>query len=85
VNAIVKTDGVNGLTRTSLITAIKGLTDFDAGGMTGKRSFKNGQTTSCFLMVQFKSGKWVRQYPTKKGTFDCKKSNGVTVKANLVS
>src|SRR3954466_13982213 len=36
VNAVVKTDGVNGLTRTSLINSIKGLTDFDAGGMLGK-------------------------------------------------
>jgi Periplasmic binding protein len=85
VNAIVKSDGVNGLTRTNLITAIKGLTDFDAGGMIGKRSFKDSKTTSCFMMVQFKSGKWVRQYPTKKGTFDCKASNAVTIKANLIS
>jgi hypothetical protein len=85
VNAVVKSNGVNGLTRANLITAIKGLTDFDAGGMIGKRSFKDGQTTSCFLMVQFKGGKWVRQYPTKKGTFDCKASNGITIKANLIS
>jgi hypothetical protein len=84
VNAVVKSDGVNGLTRTNLITAIKGLTDFDAGGMLGKRSFKDGKTTSCFLMVQFKGGKWVRQYPTKKGTFDCKSSNAIEVKANLI-
>ncbi len=77
-------DGVNGLTRTNLITAIKGLTDFDAGGMIGKRSFKDGKTTSCFMMVQFKSGKWVRQYPTKKGTFDCKASNAIEIKANLI-
>ncbi len=53
--------------------------------MIGKRSFKDGKTTSCFLMVQFKSGKWVRQYPTKKGTFDCKASNAVTIKADLIS
>jgi ABC-type branched-subunit amino acid transport system substrate-binding protein len=84
VNAIVKSDGVNGLTRTNLINAIKGLTEFDAGGMIGKRSFKDGKTTSCFLMVQFKGGKWVRQYPTKKGTFDCKASNAIEIKANLI-
>ncbi len=83
-NAIVKSDGVNGLTRANLITAIKGLTDFDAGGMIGKRSFKDGKTTSCFLMVKFTKGKWVRQYPTKKGTFDCKKSNAIEIKANLI-
>jgi hypothetical protein len=84
VNAIVKTDGVNGLTRTKLISAIKGMTDFDAGGMLGKRSFANGKITSCFMVVKFLSGKWVRQYPTKKGTFDCKASNATQVKADLI-
>ena len=52
--------------------------------MLGKRSFKDGKTTSCFMMVKFKSGKWVRQYPTKKGTFDCKASNAIEIKANLI-
>jgi hypothetical protein len=84
VNAVVKDHGVNGLTRQNLITAIKGLTDFDAGGMLGKRSFADGQTTHCFLMVKFTDGKWVRQYPKKKGTFDCKASNAVTIKGNLI-
>jgi hypothetical protein len=84
VNAAVKADGVNGITRTSLTTGIKSLTDFNAGGMAGTHSFKDGRTTSCFVMVQFKSGKWVRQYPTKKGTFDCKASNTATIKANLL-
>jgi hypothetical protein len=84
VNAIVKSDGVNGLTRTNLISAIKGLSDFDAGGMLGKRSFANGKITSCFMVVKFLDGKWVRQYPKKKGTFDCKASNAITVKADLI-
>jgi hypothetical protein len=84
VHAMVKTNGVNGLTRANLITAIKTLTDFDAAGMVGKRSFKDGKTTPCFMMVQFKSGKWVRQYPSKKGTFDCKPSNSVSIQANLL-
>ena len=52
--------------------------------MLGTRSFKDGKITSCFMVVQFKSGKWVRQYPTKKGTFDCKASNLIEVKANLL-
>jgi hypothetical protein len=84
VNAVVKSDGVNGLTRTKLIDAIKGMTEFDAGGMLGKRSFADGKITSCFMVVKFLSGKWVRQYPTKKGTFDCKSGNATQVKANLI-
>jgi len=84
VKAVVQANGVNGLTRADLVTAIKTLTDFDANGMVGKRSFKTGKTTSCFMMVQFKNGKWVRQYPSKKGTFDCKASNLVSIDANLL-
>ena len=85
VNAVVKSDGVNGLTRTNLITAIKGLTDFDAGGMLGKRSFKDGKITSCFLVVQFtRAASGSASTPTKKGTFDCKASNATTVKGNLI-
>jgi hypothetical protein len=84
VNSIVKSDGVNGLTRENLISGMKGLTDFDAGGMLGKRSFADGKITPCFMVVKFLKGKWVRQYPTKKGTFDCKASNAIQVKANLI-
>jgi hypothetical protein len=83
-NATVAKDGINGITRSSFVTGIKTLTDFDGGGMFGTHSFKDGKTTACFAEVQFKSGKWVRQYPTKKGTFDCKSSNTIVVKANLL-
>jgi hypothetical protein len=52
--------------------------------MVGTRSFKTGKTTNCFAVVQFKNGKWLRQYPSKKGTLDCKASNGISIKANLL-
>jgi hypothetical protein len=84
IKAAVAKSGINGITRASTITGIKSLTDFNAGGMAGTHSFKTGRTTNCFVMVQFKSGKWVRVYPTKKGTFDCKSSNAVDIKANLL-
>jgi hypothetical protein len=35
-------------------------------------------------VVQLQKGKFVRLAPTKKGTFDCSKSNGVTIKADLI-
>jgi hypothetical protein len=82
--ATVAKNGINGLTRKSLNDSIRSLTDFDAGGMAGVRSFKTAALTPCFVEVQFKSGKWVRVYPTKKGTMDCKKSNAVEVKADLL-
>jgi DNA-binding ferritin-like protein (Dps family) len=85
VAAVVQKHGVNGLTRANLIEGIKTLTDFDAGGMAGTHSFKTGRITNCFVEVQFKSGKWVRLYPKKKGTFDCKASNGISFQANLLN
>jgi hypothetical protein len=84
VNATVKAKGINGLTRANLIDGIKTLTDFDADGMAGTHSYKDQKITGCFVMMRFLSGKWVRQYPTKKGTFDCNKSNLVDIKANLL-
>ncbi|MFN8025464.1 MAG: ABC transporter substrate-binding protein [Acidimicrobiia bacterium] len=81
---VVDKDGVNGLTRSSLIAGIKGLTDFDAGGMIGTHSFKTAKPTSCFIMTQVSSGKWKRLWPKKAGTFDCKPSNFVELKADLI-
>jgi len=85
VNAAVKADGVNGVTRPNLVTGLKSLTTFDAGGMFATRSFKDAKPSACFVMVEVHGGKWVRQYPTKKGTFDCKPSNLATIKANLLA
>ena len=85
VKAAVAKHGINGITRANTIEGIKSLTDFNAGGMAGTHSFKDGRITNCFVETQFKSGKWVRLYPKKKGTFDCKASNGITMKENLLA
>ena len=84
IKSVVAQHGVNGITRASTLEGIKSLTNFNAGGMAGAHSFKTGKTTPCFVMVQFKSGQWVRVYPKKPGTFDCTPSNGVDLKANLL-
>ena len=36
------------------------------------------------MLEQVQNGKFVRVWPTKKGTFDCTPSNHVTVKADLI-
>ena len=41
-------------------------------------------TSSCGVIMQVKNGKFVRVSPAKPGTFDCKPSNHVTVKADLI-
>ena len=85
VEAIVKKDGVNGLTREALLsTGIDSLTSFNAGGMIGNVDIKTKVPTACAALVQLKSGKFVRVAPAKKGTFNCNKSNAVQVKADLI-
>ena len=84
VNAAVKANGINGITRPNLITGHQDAHDLQRRRDGGHPLFKDGKTTNCFVMVQFKSGKWVRRYPTKKGTFDCKSSNGISLQANLL-
>ena len=76
-------NGVNGINRGSLLAGIRDVGDFDAGGMVGTKSFKSGKGTHCFVEVRFVDGKWRRQHPTKKGTFDCKSSNAVEYRANF--
>jgi hypothetical protein len=85
VDAVVKKDGVNGLTRSNLLsTGIDALTSFNAGGMIGTNDMKNKVPTSCAALVQLQKGQFVRVAPKKKGTFDCKPSNNVKIKANLI-
>jgi hypothetical protein len=85
VDAVVKKDGVNGLTRANLLsTGIDSLTSFNAGGMIGTTNIKDKVPTPCAALVQLKSGKFVRVAPSKKGTFNCDKSNAVQIKADLI-
>jgi ABC-type branched-subunit amino acid transport system substrate-binding protein len=81
---VVKANGNNGITRANLLGALKNLTSFDADGLIGKVNVGGKVTTSCFVLEQVKDGKFTRVWPTKKGTFDCTKSNHVTVKADLI-
>jgi ABC-type branched-subunit amino acid transport system substrate-binding protein len=73
----------DGLTRASLLTALKGTTTFNAGGMTGTVNIGGKVPSSCFMVVQWESGKFHRIYPKKTGTFDCTTSNRYTFQADL--
>jgi hypothetical protein len=52
--------------------------------MIGTVDIKNKVPTPCLAVVQLQKGKFVRLAPKKKGTFDCNKRNGVTIKADLI-
>lgn len=71
-NAVVKADGNNGLTRARFLEEIKKVHDFDADGLTGGIDIGNRTLGPCFAILQVKNGKWVRVFPKKKGTLDCK-------------
>jgi hypothetical protein len=40
--------------------------------------------SACFLLEQYKNKKFVRVFPKKAGTFNCKHSNRVKIQADLV-
>jgi hypothetical protein len=84
LQSVVKDKGNNGITRANLLTALKGMTSFDANGFIGTANVGGKVTTSCFVLTQVQNGKFVRVWPKKKGTFDCTKSNHVTVKADFI-
>jgi ABC-type branched-subunit amino acid transport system substrate-binding protein len=75
----------DGLTRASLLTALKGMTSFNAGGMTGTVNIGGKVPSSCFMVVQWNDGQFTRIYPTKAGTFDCTTSNRYTFQADLTT
>jgi hypothetical protein len=74
-----------GLTRASLLTALKGITSFNAGGMVGTVNIGGKVPSSCFMLVQWNQGKFKRVYPAKRGTFDCTTSNRYTFPADLTT
>ena len=84
VEQAVAADGVNAVTREALFEQLATIHDFDAGGMLGTTDVGARKNSPCFMMVQVRNGKFVRVYPTKKGSFDCKASNRRLVKLDLL-
>jgi hypothetical protein len=83
VNSIVKTDGVNGVTRKSLLAALGKIHQFDAGGMLGTIDLAGRTVSACDVTLQVKNGAFVRVHPTKPGTYSCSPKNVVTRKLDL--
>ncbi|HZP30891.1 MAG TPA: ABC transporter substrate-binding protein [Acidimicrobiia bacterium] len=82
VKQVVASKGVNGLTRANFIAAARTIHRFTADGIIGPLDVGGKVFGTCFALLQVKGGKFVRVYPKKPATFDCKKSNVVTVKVN---
>jgi ABC-type branched-subunit amino acid transport system substrate-binding protein len=87
VQKIVDADGENGITRAKFLEQAKTIHDFEAkvGGdaMIGPTDVGSHKVNGCFVTMQIKDGKFVRVFPTKKGTLNCDAKNTVKVKLDL--
>ncbi len=83
VNAIVKSDGVNGVNRTSIFAALNNIHKFNAEGMFGTIDLAGRKTSPCHVLMQVTKGDFKRVFPTKVGTFDCAAKNVVQVKLDV--
>ncbi|HZP28312.1 MAG TPA: ABC transporter substrate-binding protein [Acidimicrobiia bacterium] len=84
VNAVVKKNGVNGLTRANLFAALNSIHQFNADGMFGTIDLAGRVASPCHVLMQVQKGKFVRVFPKKPGTMDCAKKNVVHVQLNLL-
>src|SRR5215207_6633514 len=83
--AVVAKDGVNGLTRANFLEhGVTTLTKFDADGMMGTVNIAEYIPSDCTMVLQLKNEKYVRLWPKKAGTFDCRPSNLATIKADYI-
>lgn len=80
VDKIVATDGVNGITRAKLLETLKTTDDFTADGWMGSQGKDLRGIGSCMVVLQVKSGKFVRVFPTKAGTLECSPQDVVHVR-----
>lgn len=83
VQEVVDEKGDDGLTRAALLAATRSFTAFDAGGMIGTINVAERTPSNCIAITQVKSGKFVRVFPKKKGTFSCDEGNQVAVKIDI--
>jgi ABC-type branched-subunit amino acid transport system substrate-binding protein len=72
INAVVKQYGVNGITRAHVLEATNALHSFDADSLIGGPTDIGAREPGhCFVIMQVKSAKFVRVYPTEVGKLDC--------------
>ncbi len=83
VNSIVKDGGNNAATRKAILTSASKITSFDADGMLGKVNVGQHVPSPCYVLMQIRSGKFVRVFPAKKGTIECDPKNLYTIKEDL--
>jgi ABC-type branched-subunit amino acid transport system substrate-binding protein len=71
VNAVVAKSGPNGVTRSALLEAVRGLTNFDDNGFIAPTNIGGKIASKCLIGMQVQGGKFVRVDPVEPGKFDC--------------
>ena len=71
VNAVVAQRGPNGITRAALLTAIRGIKDYDDNGFLAPTDIGAKQSSACLIGMQVQNGKFVRVDPVEPGKFAC--------------
>jgi ABC-type branched-subunit amino acid transport system substrate-binding protein len=71
VDEIVATDGPNALTRTAVLEHLRAIDSFDAGGWFGPIDIAHQRPSNCSVLLQVQDGKFVRVFPTARGTMYC--------------
>lgn len=84
IEAIVEEAGVNGITRAALLEQLAAVEDFDADGLIGPTDVGAREPSPCYALLQVQDGEFVRVYPKKKTTFDCKRRNVVEIELDLL-
>src|SRR5205814_4874587 len=75
INSITKSGGNDAVTRKAVLEAAPKITSFTADGMIGTTNVGQHLPSECYVLMQVKGGKFVRVFPTKKGTLDCSPKN----------
>jgi ABC-type branched-subunit amino acid transport system substrate-binding protein len=76
IDKIVAADGPNAITRASVISTMKTITGFTAGGTMGPKDAKG--FSDCFVMLQINGGTFTR-VNGKAGEFVCEPKNVITI------
>jgi hypothetical protein len=61
----------NAVTRANVLTAIRGLHDFNVNGLMAPTDVGRRSRSACLVAVQVRGGRFVRVDPPQPGTFDC--------------
>jgi len=84
IDAVVKKDGNNALTRAAVLEALGNIHRFDANGMITPIDLGARRFSGCGVIMQIRNQEFTRVHPKKPGTFACAPGNVQTVKLDLL-